>query len=269
MTFKRCIFLTVALGGVGLFFRLAVWTAAYDNEAQLVTNPGLVTIFNVFFVLCCLLAVLYFASRWRRNAVAPAPYASSRPLTRLLRLGAALCSLAAGALMLAQQFSSGQLALVLLIAGGLLVIQSVILFLLTQRKEQGSSFYGTLLLFPPFVSCCWLVAFYHQIGGVPNREIYLWSVAAGILSAVCWVGYTGFFYEKQTGRRFGITAILLMLATPVALAAPLTMPWRFSLLGQWLWMWAALLELKPASPSEPQQQPEQAPLTEPKSTLSY
>lgn len=247
MNLRRCTALALGLGMVCFLIRNAVWSAAYDASAQLLVRSDLTALFDLFLCLCAAILVLLLFSRWPRGEAAPSPYGAATPLRCGLRLAAALCSLAAGVLMLGEQATARFVEPIPLVLDVLLIAQGGLLAYLTLDRRTSSTRYASLLLLPLFISCYWLVAFYHQYGSSPSSETYLWPTVAGVLAALAWMYYTGFSYQKQTGRRFGLTALLSLLTLPPAMAAPISLGCRLFLLGQLAWFWAASLELVPGA----------------------
>lgn len=248
MNLRRCTALALGLGAVCFLIRSAVWSAAYDTSAQLLVRSDLTALFDLFLCLCAAILVLLLFSHWPRGETAPPPYGAATPLRCGLRLAAALCSLAAGVLMLGEQ-AIWFAELIPFLLNVLLIVQGGLLVCLTLNRRTSSTLYASLLLLPLFISCYWLVAFYHQYGSSPSSETYLWPTLAGVLVALAWMYYTGFSYQKQTGRCFGVTALLTLLTLPPAMAAPISLGYRLFLLGQLAWFWAAALELSPGVPS--------------------
>lgn len=244
MTLKRYFGLSLVLGVICFALRQAVWSAAYDPVTQLTVNGRLMLMSNLFICLCALVVLLLPLIHWPRQAVAAPPYRSETPFRRILRLGAVVCSMAGGGLLLVESAGVRPLPLVTLIMGVLLIAQGVALLLLAVWADIDSKRYASLLLLPAFTACYWMVAFYHGYGACPNRETYLWPTVAGLVAAGAWLCYIGFAYERPRGTAFTLTALLSLLILPVALAAPLPLTFRLPLAGDLLWFWAALLSVR-------------------------
>lgn len=244
MTFKRSILLALVLGGLGLGLRWMIWASAYDTQTRLILRPQLLAMFNLFFCLCGAVVALLFLLRWPREVQADAPFISDSIPPVLLRWASVVCYAGAGALLLAQLYTAVQFSKVLLADGIFQLLQVPFLVLLIRRQDGESLSYATLTLFPAFVNCCLVVGLYHQVGAEPNPQVYLWAIAAELLSAAAWVSYAGFGFQYQSGRRFGLLAHLALLTLPVGIIAPLPISWRLTLLAQLLWLLAALLCLR-------------------------
>ena len=244
MNAKRLALYALIPGIAAGVIRRFLWTNIYDEAAKLVTDPVPAMIFNLLLALCGAVLCVIALRSWPEGHIAAPPYGDGGHLSRILRLLSAGCSLAAGILLLAAQIESYEPVLITVVAGVLLIVQSAALLALTLWRERSGRRYATLLLLPSFALCFWLVAFYHDAGSEPNREVYLWPILAGVLTALVWLEYTGFLYQKQSGRLFTAFAVLAILSFPCALAAPLSAGWRISLLGQLLWITAALVQLK-------------------------
>ena len=251
--FVPSVIAAAALGGVGLLLRQAVWQSAYDAESKLIVQPRWLLAFNAFCVLVgALIGLVYYMRSPGKRDFAP-PYADRSPVTVLLRLLSAGCSAGAGVLLLRERLqTSTPAAPVSMVSAVLLILLFPTLALLTLRLQKDGLAHATALLLPLFAHCLWLVTMYQYVGGEPSPQVYLWPVVSGILVVVSWLGYVGFAYQRQSGRGFGLAAHLLLMAVPIAMDAPLNLPWRLSLAAPWLWMLAALLNLGTAD-SEPNQ----------------
>lgn len=240
---KLCPVLALGLGLLCGLLRMAVWSAAYDPATQLVTDTGLTLYFNLFVLLCALVLALLF---FRTGAQVRAPYGGTGAILGL-RLAAALLSLAAGGMMLWSALGTFPLNVISVLLGLLLAVQGGALAYLALSKPEQAGPWTNVLLLPVFVSCYWLVAFYHQYGSCPSAETYLWPMISGLLAAWAWLDYAGFVYQPRSGRRFALLSLIAVLTLPAAVTAPLSLPFRLSLLAQLVWLWAAGLTMETPS----------------------
>ncbi|MCD8383018.1 MAG: hypothetical protein LUC30_08950 [Clostridiales bacterium] len=248
----------LVLGLNNLLLRLNWWAAAYDETAQLVTDEGLLRTFALLVAICAAVVVAAWLLLWRRKVPAAAPYGDGCRGRTALRAAAGLCALAGGILEPVQNTSEVAASLIAQAMSLFLILQGVAMLYLALARNRESSRFRTVLLLPFFTSCFWLVAFYHQYGSAPSTETYLWPMIAGILISFAWMYDAAFVYQPRQGRWLGPLALLVLLTAPPALAAPLSLDDRLSLLSALLWFLAASLELAPV--------PSQAPMPGPNET---
>lgn len=233
-----CPWVALGLGGICLLFWSWIWQHIYDPVTQLVHSQGLVELFCGFVLLCALILLLLARDRLGR---APGPGVAGLPVMGL-RILAALLSVFAGVEMLLPLLAAP--SPIPLILAVLLILNGPALLGLVPPKM--GNLQKTLLLFPAFVSCFWLVAFYHRYGSCPSWVTYLWPMAAGLLAAWGWISYAGRVYQP---RKWDVTvplALVCVLVLLPGLAAPLSDGYRLSLAAQLVWFWSVSLERDPA-----------------------
>lgn len=241
---KLCPWLALGMGGVCLLFWHWIWAKIYDPATQLVTSGGLVGLFAGFLVLCALILLLLI---WPSLKGTPGLGPQSRPLA-VLRVLSGLLFAAAGILLVRSVLPAFQA--IPLALGVLLILNGGALAVLALDRKTDSSRYTSLLLFPVFVSCYWLVAFYHQYGSCPSWETYLWPMLAGLLAAWSWLACAGRVYQPRKWDPSRPLALLSVLVLCPALAAPLSPDYRLALAAQLVWFWSVTLEpIRDAAPT--------------------
>lgn len=234
---RLCPWAALGLGVICLLFWSGIWQHIYDPATQLVHSQGLVGLFCGFVLLCALILLLLARDRLRQ---ASEPGIVGLPVVGL-RILAALLSVLAGVKMLLPLLAAPSPIPVILAV--LLLLNGPALLGLAPR-EMGN-LQKTLLLFPAFVSCYWLVAFYHQYGSCPSWVTYLWPMAAGLLAAWGWISYASRIYQPRKWDATVPLALVCVLVLCPSLAAPLSDGYRLSLAAQLVWFWSVSLEREP------------------------
>lgn len=233
---KLCPWLALWMGGVCLLFWRWIWAEIYDPATQLVTSGGLVGLFSGFLALCALILALL---SWPALTKPTVPRPQPRPLV-LLRILAACLSAASGLQLIRELLPS--VSVIPMVLGVLLLLNGGALAALALDQTATGSRYESLLLFPLFTSCFWLVAFYHQYGSCPSWETYLWPMMAGLLASWGWLAYAGRVYRPRTWDAARLTALLSVLVLCPGMEAPLSPAYRLSLAAQLVWFWSVTLE---------------------------
>ena len=233
---KLCPWLALGMGGLCLLFWRWIWAKIYDPATQLVNSGGLMGLFTAFLVLCALILLLMI---WPGRKAAPGIKPQPLPLAVLRLLSGALS--AASGILLIRSVLPG-LSAIPLALGVLLILNAGTLAVLALDRKTDSSRYTSLLLFPVFVSCYWLVSFYHQYGSCPSWETYLWPILAGLLAAWSWLACAGRVYRPRKWDLCRPLALLSVLVLCPGLAAPIAPEYRLSLAAQLVWFWSVTLE---------------------------
>lgn len=237
---KLCPWLALGLSGLCLLFWEWIWSSIYDPETQLVSDGSLTGLFFVFILVCGLILLLLSRSRVQR-AQGPGRFGV---LGIGLRLLAALLSVAAGIQMLRALLPTvSPIPLALAI---LLLLNGAAWIACTSAKKTKAGWQTTLLLLPPFVSCYWLVAFYHEYGSCPSWLTYLWPILGGLLVAWAWLAYVSRIYQPRKYDFALALALLAVLLLGPSLAAPISDGYRLSLAAQMAWFFAVALEADPS-----------------------
>lgn len=250
--------LPLCLGLICGLFRNTIWTVTYDPETMLLTNSELLATSHTFAAVCLLICLLAFFRRFPKGVQPVTPAETGDPAARIIRTAAALLVAAAGVLMLKDALT-GPIALIPLVMSLFQLLQGGGMLALTLPKQPDARRSSTCLVLCGLAGCYWMVAFYHAFGSCPNAETYLYPILAGLAVMGSWVWYAGFAFRTGEGRKFTLLCLLALLTIPSALSAPLTVPYRLSLLGQLLWFFAACLLL---GPEEPEEREEVLPQTE-------
>ena len=233
---KLCPWLALGMGGLCLLFWRWIWAKIYDPATQLVNSDGLVGLFTAFLVLCALILLLLI---WPSLKGAPGLRPQPLPLA-VLRVFSGVLSAASGILLIRSVLPG--FSPIPLILGVLLVLNGGALSVLALDRKTDSSRYTSLLLFPVFAACYWLVAFYHQYGSCPSWETYLWPMLAGLLVAWSWLAYAGRVYRPRKWDLCRPLALLSVLVLCPGLAAPTAPEYWLSLAAQLVWFWSVALE---------------------------
>ncbi|MGM9594381.1 MAG: hypothetical protein ACI3U8_08505 [Candidatus Onthomonas sp.] len=233
---KLCPWLALGMGGICLLFWRWIWAMIYDPATQLVSSGGLVGLFAVFLVLCALILILLI---WPSLKGTPGLRPQSLPLV-VLRVLSGVLSAASGILLIRSILPG--FSPIPLVLGVLLVLNGGALAVLALDRKTDSSRYTSLLLFPVFTDCYWLVAFYHQYGSCPSWETYLWPILAGLLTAWSWLAYAGRVYRPRKWDLSRLLALLSVLVLCPGLAAPMSVEYQLSLASQLVWFWSVALE---------------------------
>lgn len=232
--------LALGLGGISLLFWRWIWQVIYDPTTQLVSSSPLVGLLILFVLLCALIPLLLSRDRFRRP---PGPGRTGwQPC--VLRVASAALFLTAGGVMLSPLLAApSPIPLVLAV---LLLLNGPALCGLAVPSRLAGSWQQPLSLFPTFVSCFWLVAFYHQYGSSPSWITYLWPMLAQLVVIWGWLAYAGRFYQPRAWDLALPLALVALLLLTVSLGSLLSRGFRLSLAAQLFWFWSVPLEEDPA-----------------------